>query len=169
MYFQLFMLILLYTRGNVSTITLDFTRTSTVQLPEIQYSSTASKITEYGYDQHHNMWFGIAQIRQFIFLCSISKFEISISIEIAINHSQRFMRFYVKMYPTYMWRHPGLAVKRLIEIWKSVYSNQIRLLSSSNKEKFHRICKIVQALQHIDIYVQTSKYSSPETGNVLNI
>ena len=79
------------------------------------------------------------------------------------------MRFYVKMYPTYMWRHPGLAVKRLIEIWKSVYSNQIRLLSSTNKEKFHRICKIVQALQHIDIYVQTSKYSSPETGNVLNI
>ena len=53
-----------------------------------------------------------------------------------------------KIYPTHICQLPGLAVIRLIEIWKSVYWNQPRWLFSINNEKclaFHRICKTVPA------------------------
>ena len=71
------------------------------------------------------------------------------------------------MCPTHICQYLVLAVKGLIEMWNSAHSNQARWLLSINKEKclvFHKICKTAPALQHIPIYVQTTKHSSPVAG-----
>ena len=73
-----------------------------------------------------------------------------------------------KICQTHICQYSGLAVKRLIEIC----SNQTKWLFSTNIEKclaFHRICKTVPPLQHIPIYVQTTKHSTPVASSVLGM
>ena len=74
-----------------------------------------------------------------------------------------------KNVPTHIYQYPVLAVKGIIEIWKSIYSNQTRWLFSTNMERrlaCHRKCKTVPVLQHVRIYFQNTKYSSPVAGSV---
>ena len=64
---------------------------------------------------------------------------------------------------------PSFGSERVNQIWKSIYSNQIRQSFSTNMEKclaFHWICKTVPVLQHISICFQSTKYSSPVDGSV---
>ena len=62
-----------------------------------------------------------------------------------------------KMYPTRICQYLGLAVKGLIEIWKSLYSNQTRWSFSTNKEIVLHSTEYIKLYQLFNAYQFTSK------------